>query len=44
MTTYIKLPRLFWIPSVLIFEYVMVQIMVLDRDDFIPKVKGHCRI
>ena len=43
MTTYIKLPRLFWIPTILIGEYVMVQI-ILDRDGFIPQVKGHCQI
>ena len=43
MTTYIKLPRLLWIPTILIGEYVMVQI-ILDRDGFIPQVKGHCQI
>ena len=33
MVFFIKLPKLFWIPTILIGEYVMVQ-LVWHRDEF----------
>ena len=36
--TYVKLPRLFWIPTILVGEYIMVQIL-MDREGFMSIVK-----